>query len=402
MKAKKILCALLILCAVLPMALGAQAAEVESGDVYCFTSQDFSEEDNLRGICITGLPDPAAGTMVLGSRVLREGDILTADQIAQMTFLPLKTQEDVQASVQYLPIYENRVERETAMTLQVRGKTDKAPVAEDFSVETYKNLPNEGKLKVTDPEGQQLTFTVLRKPKRGEVTIHEDGSFIYTPKKNKVGVDSFTYTATDPAGNVSREATVTVQILKPTDARQYTDTAGTDCRFEAEWMRNTGLFTGESIGGEACFRPEKTVSRGEFLTLVVKALEIPLEEGSFQSLGEDVPQWLKPYLAAALRSGLVSQWPQNEEGALDTDAPVTGAEAAVMVQSALDLQLSDGALETFADEDAPDWAVESLAVMAQHGIFVTGTENLTRADVAKMLYQVSRLATTAPGLKVFW
>ena len=402
MKIKKLLCALLTLCALLPMVLGAYAAEVESGDVYCFTSQDFSEDEGLRGICITGLPDPAVGTIVLGSRVLREGDILTAEQIAQMTFLPLQTQEDAQAQVEYLPIYDNRVERETAMILQIRGKTDKAPVAEDFSVETYKNLPNEGKLKVTDPEGEQLTYTVLRKPKRGEVTIHEDGSFIYTPKKNKVGVDSFTYTATDPAGNVSREATVTVQILKPSDARQYTDTVGTDCRFEAEWMRNTGLFTGESIGGENCFRPEKTVSRGEFLTMVVKALDIPLEEGSFQSLGEDVPQWLKPYLAAALRSGLISQWPQDEEGALDTSAPVTGAEAAVMVQSALDLQLTDGALETFADEDAPDWAVEALAVMAEHGIAVAGSADMTRADVAKMLYQVSRLAATAPGLKVFW
>ena len=402
MKAKKILCGLLALFVLLPMVLGAYAAEVESGDVYCFTSQDFSEEADLRGICITSLPDPATGTMVLGNRVLREGDILTAEQIAQMTFLPLKTQEDVQASVQYLPIYDNRVERETEMILQVWGKTDKAPVAEDFSVETYKNLPNDGKLKVTDPEGQQLTFTVLRKPKRGEVTIQEDGSFVYTPKKNKVGVDSFTYTATDPAGNVSREATVTIQILKPTDARQYTDTVGTDCRFEAEWMRNTGLFTGESIGGQACFRPEKTVSRGEFLTMVVKALDIPLEEGNFQSLGEDVPQWLKPYLAAALRSGLVSQWPQNEAGELETDAPITGAEAAVMVQNILDLQIPDEALQTFADADAPDWAYEALAVMAEHGITVAGAENLTRAEVAKMLYEVSRLAATAPGLKAFW
>ena len=402
MKAKKILCGLLALFALLPMVLGAYAAEVESGDIYCFTSQDFAAEGDLRGICITSLPDPAVGTMVLGNRVLREGDILTAEQIAQMTFLPLKTQEDVQASVQYLPIYDNRVERETEMILQVWGKTDKAPVAEDFSVETYKNLPNEGKLKVTDPEGQPLTFTVLRKPKRGEVTIQEDGSFVYTPKKNKVGVDSFTYTATDPAGNVSREATVTIQILKPTDARQYTDTVGTDCRFEAEWMRNTGLFTGESIGGQACFRPEKTVSRGEFLTMVVKALDIPLEEGNFQSLGEDVPQWLKPYLAAALRSGLISQWSQNEAGELETDAPITGAEAAVMVQNILDLQIPDEALQTFADADAPDWAYEALAVMAEHGITVAGAESLTRAEVAKMLYQVSRLAATAPGLKAFW
>ena len=42
MKAKKILCGLLALFALLPMVLGAYAAEVESGDIYCFTSQDFA------------------------------------------------------------------------------------------------------------------------------------------------------------------------------------------------------------------------------------------------------------------------------------------------------------------------------------------------------------------------
>lgn len=399
---KKIFCVLTALCALLLPVTGVLAAEVDSDDVYCFTSQDFSETEGLQGICITGLPDPAVGTMKLGSRVLQEGDILTAEQVAQMTFLPLRTQQDTEASVEFLPIYENRVERATTMTLQIRGKEDKAPIAEDFAIETYKNLPNEGKLKATDPEGQEMTYTVLRKPKRGEVTFHEDGSFVYTPKKNKVGVDSFTYTATDPAGNVSREATVTVQILKPTDSRQYTDTVGTDCRFEAEWMRNTGLFIGESIGGEDCFRPEKSVSRGEFLTMMVKSLDIPLEEGSFESLGEDVPQWLRPYLAAALRSGLISHWPQEDSETFAMDKPITGAEAAAMVQSALRLQVSEEAVQTISQEETPDWAVEAMAALQENGVTVPVSDSLSRAEVAKMLYQVSRLAATAPGLKLYW
>ena len=37
-----------------------------------------------------------------------------------------------------------------------------------------------------------------------------------------MGVDSFVYTAADPAGKTSREATVTITILKPTEAAQYT------------------------------------------------------------------------------------------------------------------------------------------------------------------------------------
>ena len=237
----RILSLLLALTLVLGLSGFAFAAQVDSDAAYCFSAGDFAGDEPLRGICITQLPDPKTGTVMLGSRVLRPGDILPADQLDKIIFSPVRTQLDQDATVTYLPIHENRVAPSATVCISIRGKEDKAPIAQDTTLETYKNLANDGTLKVSDPEGMALTFTVLRAPKRGEVTVHEDGTFTYTPKKNKVGVDSFTFTAADPAGNVSREATVTVQILKPTDSRQYTDTAGTGCSFEAEWLRNTGL-----------------------------------------------------------------------------------------------------------------------------------------------------------------
>ena len=378
---------------------GVLAAEVDCDTTYCFTAQDFSPEEQLAGICITQLPDPETGTVLLGNRVLRSGDILTAEQLSQMTFAPLRTQEDATATVSYLPIYQNRVDKSATMTISIRGKEDKAPVAEDLAMETYKNLPNTGNLKVTDPEGQSLTYTLVRAPKRGQVDIREDGSFTYTPKKNKVGVDSFVYTATDPAGNVSREATVTVQILKPTDRNQYADTIGLDCRFEAEWMKNTGLFTGEKIGGESCFFPEKTVSRGDFLTMAVKALDIPLEETDYTGIPADVPMWLKPYVGAALRSGLLESWPQAESGSFDMASPITELEAAVLLQNALDLTLEETSAQI--REEVPVWAASSVAVMNQYGVALGSESALTRGQAAKILYQISQLAVTAPGMTVF-
>ncbi len=392
----------LALCCLLGLGIGATASQVDCDTVYCFTGQEFAtEEEPLAGICITGLPSPKSGTVLLGTRVLRPGDILTASQLSQMTFHPLRTQEDAQAVISYLPIYKNRVEKTATMTLGIRGKEDKAPVAQDSSIETYKNLSNDGILKANDPEAQQLTFTVVRGPKRGTVEVNGDGTFTYTPKKNKVGVDSFTYTATDPAGNVSREATVTVQILKPSDARQYADTAGHSCRFEAEWMRNTGLFVGEQVGGSACFYPEKTISRGEFLAMVIKVLDIPLENTDSAQVPANTPQWLKPYLLAAQRSGLLANW-QNTASLSD---PITGAEAAVVLQNALDLTVSSKVLEAeqtaAKDEALPSWAAASLTVMAENGVVLGANDAMTRAEVAKTLYQVSKLALEAPGMAVF-
>ena len=60
----------LTLCLFCGLALPAFAQETDSDQVYCFTTQDFSGEENLQGICITGLPKPTVGTLLLGNRVL--------------------------------------------------------------------------------------------------------------------------------------------------------------------------------------------------------------------------------------------------------------------------------------------------------------------------------------------
>lgn len=386
------------LCCLLSLAGAAVAAEVDCDEVYCFQSGDFSPDDTLTGICITDLPDPNTGTVMLGSRVLRSGDILTADQLAQMTFQPLRTEVDQEAVVTYLPIYADRVDASTTMSIAVKGKADLAPVAEDSALETYKNLSNEATLKVSDPEGEKLTYTVTRQPKRGTVAIREDGTYTYTPKKNKVGTDSFVYTATDPSGNVSRQATVTVQILKPTDAGQYTDTVGTSCRFEAEWMKNTGLFVGEQVGGTSCFQPDKAVSRGEFLTMLVKTLDIPVdEEADYTGFTDEAPAWLKPYLAAALRAGLTADWPGEE--VFGSGASITGAEAALLLQNALDLTVSTVAGKDDST-DVPTWAATAIAALAENGIALDAESSLTRGQVAELLYQVNVMAQDAPGMAI--
>jgi len=240
-----------------------------------------------------------------------------------------------------------------------------------------------------------MTYTVVRQPRRGTVEIGADGSFTYTPKKNKVGVDSFTYTAADPAGNVSREATVTIRILKPTEAAQYTDTADTQCRFEAEWLRNTGLFTGETLGGQQCFQPEKAVTQGQFLAMVMQLLEIaPEPQGEYTAMTEDVPLWLKPYLVAALRSGLLSGWPEEQ---FAPEEPINGAQAAVILHNALDLPVSQETALTDTEE-APAWTDTALAAMAENGLMLTGEQILTRADTAQLRYRVYALAQNAPGM----
>lgn len=389
---------LCVLCACSP----ARAATVDAGEAYCFSCTDFSAgESSLSGICITGLPNPEQGTVQLGQRIIRTGDVLTAEQLEQMVFHPVASDGDDTAVVRFLPVFSTGLTEEASVTISVRGRADDAPVAEDSAIETYKNLPNEGLLKVSDPEGQPLVFTVTRMPRRGELIIREDGSYLYTPEKNKVGTDSFCFTATDPAGNISREATVTVKILKPTDSAQYTDTVGLSCRFTAEWMRNSGIFSGESVSGQLCFSPDKEVSRGQFLAMLMETLELPVDTSVTETgFLDEAPGWLKPYLAAALRSGLITGYPREGGIEFRHGQSITAQEAAVMIQSVLDFAVPTALDDTGA---VAAWAAASMAALTGNGFSLPeGESTLTRSDASLLLYQLSQLCHAAPGLSLIF
>ena len=83
---------------------------------------------------------------------------------------------------------------------------------------------------------------------------------------------------------------------------------------------------------------------------------------------------------------------------------ITGAEAAVILQNALDLAVDTAVLETeqtATQEDVPTWAAASLTILAENGLVLDANTPMTRADVAETLYQVSQLALEAPGMVVF-
>ena len=76
-----------------------------------------------------------------------------------------------------------------------------------------------------------------------------------------------------------------------------------------------------------------------------------------------------------------------------------------MLQNALDLTVSKQALEaeqvSVQEEEVPVWAAASLTVMRDNGIGLDATAEMTRADVAQVLYKTSILSVNAPGTAVF-
>lgn len=263
-----------------------------------------------------------------------------------------------------------------------------APVAENMEIMTYRNVSAGGRLSAVDPDGDVLTYQITTDPIKGSVELTSDGRFVYSPDLNKRGRDYFGYTATDTEGNTSQEATVIIRICKQSTQTVYDDMIGNAAGYAAVALSENGIFTGEQIGSSMVFSPEDPVTRGEFLAMCMKLADTELLTGvmstGFSDDG-DIPLWQKPYVATALMDGFIDGYSGNGSVVFDSEAFITGSEAAVMLNNIMDL--TNVSVSRYADT-APVWACQSVANLTACDIMPDGCAcetELTRADAALML-----------------
>ena len=361
--------AALVLAMLCVPALAAEIA-VDYTSEYQFSAADFSDSSELEGVYISAVPPAYQAELCIGSRVLRRGDILPAAALEKLKLRPVCLGE-ADCELVYCPISAGTLGDAVTVSLRILSGTNTAPVCEDGTLETYKNIANSGTLCAQDKEDTKLTYQLVKEPKRGTVELHDDGSFTYTPGKNKVGKDSFVFTATDPAGNISNEACVKIRILKPADKATYQDMSGDKDAFAAMWLKDQGLYTGRIIAGNLCFEPDDAVSRGEFLIACMKLAGLEQADGAISTGFADeleTPAWQQPYLAAAYQSGMISGTPTEEGLVFRPEDTLSRAEAAVMLQKLLRLP---GDAAVFAGEDAsavPAWAQSAVSALSEAGI----------------------------------
>lgn len=254
-----------------------------------------------------------------------------------------------------------------------------------------------GTFSAVDPEGDPLTFRVTKNPARGAITFAEEGSarFTYTPYENKTGKDSFTYVAEDGEGNVSQPAVVSIKIQKPDTKVTYSDMAGNPAHKAAIALAERDIFVGEQMGETWFFRPEAPVTREEFLAMAMDVVGLEtLPEATMTGFADDdsISVWAKPYVASALRAGMVQGSGGDGDGAeFAPDRVITQTEAAVMLNRLL--QVSDVAATGALSQDAaPAWAYQSVVNLEAVGVLnpeedgsLSLSPSLTRAQAAEML-----------------
>jgi len=150
---------------------------------------------------------------------------------------------------------------------------------------------------------------------------------------------------------------------------------------------STGVINGYPDG---CFRPNQTISRAEFATMIVKVLG--LSSSGTRTFTDTQGHWGHYTIAAAYEAGIVSGYDTYRFG---PDDPITREQMAVMIVKAAGV--SDRASQlSFADSRAISlWARSAVAQAAAQGIIMGYPDNTFRpANPATRAEAVSIIART--------
>lgn len=269
----------------------------------------------------------------------------------------------------------------------------------DLEIRTYRGVPCQGTLEVADPaDAEDVTFSIVEQPGKGTVTL-DGANFVYTPKERAAGTDHFTYAAVNGEGDVSAPATVKITIEKVKSGVTYADTDPATAA-AAQCLVEEGIFTGAKIGETWYFEPDRAVSRGEFLAMVLETTGADVTEVTMTGFFDDdaIPTWAKSYASAAVAEGIIQGRPTENGAVFSCDDPISFSEAATVLNRVLDL--GDVELEVwYADrETVPSWAAQAVGNMEALNVLSVGSfgsdgleQPVTRGDAAQMLAAVGTL-----------
>ncbi len=260
----------------------------------------------------------------------------------------------------------------------------------------------------SESETAEATITVTTEAKakvyvnsRLAGTVPNSGTLTVTVALQE-GTNSISVYAVDAAGNKSGEQTATISYqpvtqppTQPEPTTPTTPTAPVLRDMEGHWAEaavrelvSAGILSGM---GDGTFQPEASVTRAQFAKMIVLALGLEIDEAAVLNLtdADQIPAWARPYVAAAMKAGLITGY---EDGSFRADQQITRLQIAVIMGRALALKgvVPTGEAKQFTDRDAiPAWATAQFDAATQAGL-ITGFEdgsfrpdqNATRAQAA--------------------
>lgn len=274
-----------------------------------------------------------------------------------------------------------------------------APIAQDQEIRVFRDIPYTGTLYAVDREGGGVSFAITAQPKRGTLELEGD-TFYYVA--DRLGTDSFSFTAEDAEGNISKPAQVKITIVRSRSGVAYSDMAEDAAYTAAVDLADRGVIIGTQVGKYRFFEPQRSVSRGEFTAMALSAVHLAPDDITLTGFCDDesIPSWAKGYAVSALRSGAIRGVGTEDGIAFCADDAITMNEAAAVLDRLLDI--TD---VTFAEEEtAAAWSAQAVADLRSVGIIPSGSFSqeemsrpLTRSEAAELLSAAALLAEKKSG-----
>lgn len=182
-----------------------------------------------------------------------------------------------------------------------------------------------------------------------------------------------------------------------TAGTEFTDVPKTHWAYsDIHYLRDIGVINGVT---EDCYNPDATVTREQFLKILMEAFNISTTSSGKDFADVDNSAWYAPYVNGGVANGIINGKSATEFG---VGSAVTRQDACVMIDRVLGLSGNISEEIGFADKnEIADYAVKSVAALSGYGI-VNGVGNnafnpggvCTRAQAAKIISQALSISNS--------
>ena len=358
---------------------------------------------NFCSVTITSLPSSSEGTLMLGERRVGEGQTIRRRNVSRLSLIPASEKVE---SCSFSISVDGASGDEIECLVRFTDKVNYAPkldtdATQTLSVTTQSGIGVYGEIPVSDPEGDELLYMVVKYPSKGSLSLDSDtGEFVYTPERGFDGKDSFVFVVRDEYGNYTEASRIKLNVTERLSEVDYVDMESSPSYNAAVAMTAMGVMSGKQVGDDVYFLPEEQVTRAEFVAMAMKALGIKADtslNATYFDDNDEIPVSLVSYIATAARCGIVN-------GAFDGTAlnfrpndKITFTEAAIVLSAIIEL---DGDDAVFAEHEAasslPVWARAEVGAMMSVGIFDSGislSDAVSRETAAECLYRAVNLSS---------
>jgi len=382
--------------------IAAESNMIKAGVVYngeiTFDTDDFDLplSISVNQITVCSLPPQDKGKLMLDNLHIVENQVILREDFSMLRFIPKENSYEEC----YFTFEPNNSGYEIECVLKPLSSVNFAPSCAEYNeiaVWTQKDISCFGVLNGYDPEKNDLKFEIISYPQKGLICITDcaHGDYVYTPYTTARGTDTFTYRVRDSYGNYSAECKVNVKIEKLRTSLVFKDMENSKYLNAALVVTEKNLLDySTDTSGIPCFMPNETVSREEFLALLMKSMgakNVPQLSKTRFADDSDISNEYKGYIEGAFVLGIISGDAKSDGLYFYPKNEITVAEAAVIINKIIGIK-TDGSLQTFKDYDEiPAWAQEDIQKLCQIGILtkengkINPNEAITREQAAQII-----------------